>query len=85
MNFAITWLFDKLGYMPKIDLEIGKVKFNDQYTEFKMWPFPVPKEEKPKPRVRKTKPLPSKATVAKAAAKKSIAAKKATKGVKKVK
>lgn len=34
---------------------------------------------KPKPRVRKTRPLPSKATVAKATAKKSIAAKKKAK------
>jgi hypothetical protein len=25
MNFAITWLFDKLGYMPKIDVTIGRV------------------------------------------------------------
>ena len=23
--FAINWLFDKLGYMPKIDMQVGKV------------------------------------------------------------
>jgi hypothetical protein len=46
MNFAITWLFDKLGYMPKIDMEIGKVKIDTQSPEFKMWPFPVVKEDK---------------------------------------
>ena len=43
MNFAITWLFDKLGYMPKIDIEIGKVKI----PEFEVWPFPV-EAQKPK-------------------------------------
>lgn len=80
MNFVFTWLFDKLGYMPKIDLEIGKVKLDSKSPDFKMWPFPVPKEDKDffgldrpvkKPRVKKTRPLPSKATVAKAAAKKA--------------
>ena len=23
--FAINWLFDKLGYMQKIDMQVGKV------------------------------------------------------------
>jgi hypothetical protein len=46
MNFAITWLFDKLGYMPKINFEVGKVDI--QTT----WPFPV-ESEKPKPAVKK--------------------------------
>ena len=55
-------MFDKLGYMPKIDMQIGKVNIEAA------WPFPDV-EEKPKPRVRKTKPLPSKATTAKAAVK----------------
>jgi len=59
MNFAITWLFDKLGYMPKIDLEIGKVNLETR------WPFPVPEDKKPavkktvakkKPAVKKAKP-----------------------------
>ena len=25
MNFTFTWIMDKLGYMPKIDMTIGKV------------------------------------------------------------
>lgn len=33
----ITWLFDKFGYMPKIDMEVGKVNLDIQDT----WPFPV--------------------------------------------
>jgi hypothetical protein len=72
--FIIHWMFDKLGYMPKIDMQIGKVNIEAA------WPFPgedkdffgVEREE-PKPRVRKTRALPSKAT----AAKKTIRAKKA--------
>jgi len=56
--FLITWMFDKLGYMPKIDMQIGKVNIEAA------WPFP---EEQPKPRVRKTRALPSKATVVKTA------------------
>ena len=56
--FIVNWMFDKLGYMPKINMEVGKLD-----VEFKAaWPFP---EEQPKPRVRKTRALPSKATVAK--------------------
>lgn len=58
MTFIVTWLFDKLGYMPKIKIDAGVIA---------AWPFPE-SEEKPKPRVRKTRPLPSKATVAKTAA-----------------
>jgi len=64
--FLITWVFDKLGYMPKIDMQIGKVNIETA------WPFPGEDKdffgveiEKPKPRVRKTKALPSKATVTK--------------------
>ena len=46
--FIVTWLFDKLGYMPKIDVEVGVVK-----SEFKaVWPFP--EEPKKKPAVKKT-------------------------------
>jgi hypothetical protein len=59
--FIIHWVFDKLGYMPKIDMQVGKVNIEAA------WPFPDV-EEKPKPRVRKTRALPSKATVAKTAA-----------------
>ena len=47
----ITWLFDKLGYMPKIDMEVGKVDLKLQDT----WPFPVVEvkslAEKPKKKV----------------------------------
>lgn len=25
MNFTFTWIMDKLGYMPKIDMSIGKI------------------------------------------------------------
>jgi len=32
--FLITWVFDKLGYMPKIDMQIGKVNIEAA------WPFP---------------------------------------------
>jgi hypothetical protein len=59
--FLITWMFDKLGYMPKIDMQVGKVNIEAA------WPFPE-EVEKPTPRVRKTRALPSKATVAKTAA-----------------
>jgi hypothetical protein len=47
--FIVTWLFDKLGYMPKINMEVGMVN--------QTWPFPVEitsLSEKPKrPYVRK--------------------------------
>lgn len=49
-KFGITWLFDKLGYMPKIDMEVGKVNLDLEGT----WPFPVPREEpKKKPAAKK--------------------------------
>jgi hypothetical protein len=59
--FIVSWFFDKLGYMPKIDMQVGKVNIEA------VWPFPE-EVEKPKPRVKKTRALPSKATVAKTAA-----------------
>ena len=62
--FIVSWFFDKLGYMPKIDMQVGKVNIEAA------WPFP--EEEKPKPRVRKTRALPSKATTAKTAARKTM-------------
>ena len=61
--FIIHWVFDKLGYMPKIDMQIGKVQIDTQAPDFKMWPFPV--EEPKKRAVKKTRALPSKATTAK--------------------
>ena len=56
--FIINWLFDKLGYMPKIDCAVGKVDLNLEGT----WPFPT-EEKKPvtKPKVSK-KPTVQKAT-----------------------
>ena len=63
--FAINWLFDKLGYMPKIKVEVGALA---------AWPFPAVSEDfelRPKKRVKKTRELLSKATTAKAAAKKA--------------
>jgi len=53
--FLITWMFDKLGYMPKIDMQIGKVNIETA------WPFPDV-EEKPKAAVKKRKPVVKKAT-----------------------
>ena len=39
--FIINWLFDKLGYMPKIKVEVGVVA---------TWPFPAVSENfKPRP------------------------------------
>ena len=41
--FIIHWMFDKLGYMPKIDMEVGKLD-----VEFKAaWPFPEEVKKKP--------------------------------------
>ena len=63
--FIITWLFDKLGYMPKVNVEVGTLA---------AWPSPAVSEDfepRPKKRVKKTRELLSKATTAKAAAKKT--------------
>ena len=35
--FIVTWLFDKLGYMPKIKVDAGVIA---------AWPFPAEQEEK---------------------------------------
>ena len=56
--FAINWLFDKLGYMPKIKVEVGALA---------AWPFPV-EVEKPKTQVKK-KPVVKKVAVRKPKAK----------------
>ena len=71
--FIIHWVFDKLGYMPKIDIQVGKVQVDTEAPDFKMWPFPV-EEAKPKKPVKK-KPV----------AKKTVARKTPVKKVKKVK
>jgi len=45
MNFTFTWIMDKLGYMPKIDFQVGKVNLD----------VAVPDLSKPKkPAVKKT-------------------------------
>ena len=62
--FIVTWLFDKLGYMPKINMEVGVIH--------QAWPFPVEETAVKKPRVKKTRPLPSKATKAKTARTKKV-------------
>jgi len=60
--FLITWMFDKLGYMPKIDMQVGKLD-----VEFRAaWPFP--EEVKKKPAVKK--PVVKKPAVKKATKKK---------------
>ena len=59
MNFIFTWVMDKLGYMPKIDMQVGKVNLDLAAPDLS------------KPKVRKTRALPSKATVAKKAVKKA--------------
>jgi hypothetical protein len=53
MNFTFTWIMDKLGYMPKVDMQVGKVDLDVAVPDLS------------KPRVRKTRALPSKATVVK--------------------
>jgi hypothetical protein len=55
--FIIHWVFDKLGYMPKINMQVGVVN--------EAWPFPV-ETEKPK-----KKPVAKKTAVRKPAAKKA--------------
>jgi hypothetical protein len=46
MNFTFTWIMDRLGYMPKIDMQVGKVEAPDLS----------------KPAVKKRKPALKKAT-----------------------
>lgn len=59
--FIITWLFDKLGYMPKIDVEVGKVDLDLKGA----WPFPTVSEDfDPRP---KKKPVARKRTTKKPA------------------
>lgn len=64
--FIITWLFDKLGYMPKINVEVGAVA---------AWPFPV-EVEKTEPTVKKAEPK-TKPKVAKKPAVKRVTTRKA--------
>jgi hypothetical protein len=61
--FIVTWLLDKIGYIPKIDMEVGKVDLKLQDT----WPFPAPVEKK-KPAAKK--PTPKKPALKKATTRK---------------
>jgi hypothetical protein len=66
--FIVTWLFDKLGYMPKISFEAGKVDLDLKTT----WPFPAVSEDfapRTKPVVKK-KPAAKKVLVPKASTRK---------------
>ena len=69
-KLGFNWLFDKLGYMPKIEIEVGKVDLKLQDT----WPFPMVSEDfdprpKTKPAVKK-KPATKKVIVSKATTRK---------------
>jgi hypothetical protein len=33
--FIVNWLFDKLGYMPKIQFEVGKINFEPKIPDLK--------------------------------------------------
>ena len=57
--FIVHWVFDKLGYMPKIDMQVGKINIEAA------WPFPA-EIDKPKAQVKK------KAVAKKAIAKKPV-------------
>lgn len=57
MNFTFSWIMDKLGYMPKIDMKVGELA--------KAWPFPVEQENVKK---QGKKPVVAKATTRKAKA-----------------
>jgi hypothetical protein len=52
--FIVTWLFDKLGYMPKIDVQVGKVDLKLQ----DVWPFPTETPKK-KPVAKKAAKKPA--------------------------
>jgi hypothetical protein len=40
MNFTFTWIMDRLGYMPKIDMQVGKVEAPDLSKVKKTRPLP---------------------------------------------
>jgi hypothetical protein len=61
--FLITWMFDKLGYMPKIDMQVGVVK--------DAWPFPKVSEDfDPRPKEKSDSCAKKKPTVKKATTRK---------------
>ena len=51
--FIISWMFDKLGYMPKIDMEVGKINFEPKIPDLKK--PTVKKTTTRKPAVKKVK------------------------------
>ena len=53
--FIINWIFDKLGYMPKINMEVGKVNIEAA------WPFPIETPKK-KPVLKKATTVAKKTT-----------------------
>jgi hypothetical protein len=40
MNFTFTWIMDRLGYMPKIDMQVGKVEASNLPKVKKTSPLP---------------------------------------------
>ena len=50
MNFTITWIMDRLGFVPKASLD------------FKEWPFPVAKKTVAKKVAKKTVKIPKATT-----------------------
>jgi hypothetical protein len=57
MNFTFTWIMDKLGYIPKINMEVGKVNLD----------LSVPNFSKPVAKKTTTRKPAAKKTVAKKA------------------
>jgi len=60
--FIINWMFDKLGYMPKMDMQVGKVNVATKWpflaeVEIKSLaeePTPIKKPAVKKPAAKKT-------------------------------
>ena len=65
-KFGVTWLFDKLGYIPKIKVDAGVVE---------AWPFPALSDDfDPRPETKpavKKKPAAKKVIVSKASTRKT--------------
>jgi hypothetical protein len=45
--FIFTWMFDKLGYMPKIEIEVGKVNFEPKIPDLEEPAVKKPAVKKP--------------------------------------
>lgn len=52
MNFTITWIMDRLGYMPKPAIKV----------DLQEWPFPVAKKVVAKKTAKKTVKIPKATT-----------------------